>query len=64
MNIEQVQENTLKMIRNNERYEDLIERLLYYAKENKNYTLMALVGQTLDKIESYDFDEKLKDQQI
>lgn len=61
MNIEQVKNNTLKMIRNNERYEDLIEQLLYYAKDTTNYTLMELIGQTLDKIEKYDFDETTKD---
>ena len=53
-NFETVKSNTLKMIRNNQRYEDLIEKLIYYAREKENYELAGMIEECLKTIEFYE----------
>lgn len=53
-NFETVKSNTLKMIRNNKRYEDLFEKLIYYAREKGNYELLEMIEECLKTIEFYE----------
>lgn len=54
MNFETVKNNTLKMIRNNQRYEELIERLVYYARDKQDFELAGMIEQCLKNVEIYE----------
>lgn len=56
--IKKIQQNTLRMIRNNEKYEQLIEdivkKIMENPIENKNSDIVELINKCLKSLEEYD----------
>lgn len=56
--IKKIQQNTLKMIRNNEKFEQLIEdiikKIMENPIENKNSDIVELINKCIKSLEVYD----------